>query len=183
MSPSPKLLSPEAAARLPGRRVFTNGVFDILHVGHVRYLQAARALGDCLIVGLNSDVSARALKGERHPIVPQDERAEVLAALACVDAVVVFDEVTAEKIVAATQAYARDLKASGATVPASVPLQELVARGFLNAEDVIGFRGLEVTVSLTADETRPQQILIRARLPDGYELAVFADGSVQQLKR
>ncbi len=91
--------------------------------------------------------------------------------------------VNAEKIVAATQAYARDLKASGATVPASVPLQELVARGFLNAEDVIGFRGLEVTVSLTADETRPQQILIRARLPDGYELAVFADGSVQQLKR
>ena len=77
-----KIISVEEAARLPGRRVFTNGVFDILHVGHVRYLQAARALGDCLIVGLNSDVSARMLKGELHPIVPQAERAEMLAALA-----------------------------------------------------------------------------------------------------
>ncbi len=101
MNPSSKLLSPDAAARLPGRRVFTNGVFDILHIGHVRYLQAARALGDCLIVGLNSDASARALKGERRPIVPQAERAEVLAALACVDAVVIFEEVTAETTVAA----------------------------------------------------------------------------------
>ncbi|MBI5879998.1 MAG: adenylyltransferase/cytidyltransferase family protein [Chloroflexi bacterium] len=101
MNPSSKLLSPAAAAQLPGCRVFTNGIFDILHVGHARYLQAARALGDCLIVGLNSDASTRALKGERHPIVPQAERAELLAALACVDAVVIFEDVTAEKIVAA----------------------------------------------------------------------------------
>ena len=95
----PKLITLSEAARLPGRRVFTNGLFDILHVGHVRTLQAARALGDCLIVGLNSDASARALKGERHPIVPQAERAEMLAALACVDHVVIFDELTAERLV------------------------------------------------------------------------------------
>jgi len=94
-----KLLSLSEAARLPGRRVFTNGVFDILHVGHVRTLQAARALGDCLIVGLNSDASTRALKGERQPIVPQDERAEMLAALECVDHVLIFDELTAERVV------------------------------------------------------------------------------------
>src|SRR5512140_3624213 len=95
-----KLITLSEAARLPGRRVFTNGVFDILHVGHVRYLQAARTLGDCLIVGLNSDGSARALKGEHHPIVPQAERAEMLAALACVDYVLLFDELTAEHVVA-----------------------------------------------------------------------------------
>ena len=80
--------------------VFTNGVFDLLHVGHVRYLQAARALGDALVVGLNSDVSAAALKPGR-PLVPQAERAEVLAALACVDAVVIFDGTEANELVGA----------------------------------------------------------------------------------
>lgn len=96
-----KILTLDEAMGIKGRRVFTNGVFDILHVGHVRYLQAARALGDCLIVGLNSDQSARALKGDGHPLVPQDERAEILAALECVDYVIIFDEVTAERVVEA----------------------------------------------------------------------------------
>lgn len=82
--------------------VFTNGHFDLLHVGHVRYLQAARALGDALIVGLNSDASTRARKPGR-PIVPQAERAELLAALGCVDAVVIFDDLTANALVAALQ--------------------------------------------------------------------------------
>jgi len=84
-----------------GRLVLTNGCFDLLHVGHVRYLQAAKALGDFLVVGLNSDASTRALKGTERPLVPAAERAEVLAALACVDAIVVFDEPTAEPLVAA----------------------------------------------------------------------------------
>lgn len=79
--------------------VLTNGCFDILHVGHVRYLRQARALGDFLIVGLNSDDSVRALKGEQRPLIPQEERAEVLAALECVDCVVVFSENTAERLV------------------------------------------------------------------------------------
>ena len=75
-----------------GRRiVFTNGCFDLLHAGHVRYLQQARGLGDALVVGLNSDRSVRELKGESRPLNPQDDRAEVLAALGCVDYVVVFD--------------------------------------------------------------------------------------------
>ncbi|HEU5369376.1 MAG TPA: D-glycero-beta-D-manno-heptose 1-phosphate adenylyltransferase [Ktedonobacterales bacterium] len=81
--------------------VLTNGCFDLLHLGHVRYLQAARALGDCLVVGINSDASTRRLKGEGRPLVPQDERAEVLAALACVDHVTIFEEATAVALVEA----------------------------------------------------------------------------------
>lgn len=72
--------------------VFTNGCFDILHQGHVDYLQKARGLGDFLCVGLNSDASIKIIKGEKRPIVPQNERAFVLAGLACVDFVVIFDE-------------------------------------------------------------------------------------------
>ena len=75
-----------------GRRlVFTNGCFDLLHAGHVRYLREARALGDALAVGLNSDRSVRELKGPDRPLNPQEDRAEVIAALGCVDYVVVFD--------------------------------------------------------------------------------------------
>lgn len=85
------LLLPEL--RRGGRTVvFTNGCFDLLHVGHVRYLAAAAAEGDLLIVGLNSDRSVRTIKGKRRPIVPEAERAEILAGLACVDFVTVFEE-------------------------------------------------------------------------------------------
>lgn len=92
-------------ARTRGQRVvFTNGVFDILHPGHVRYLRDARALGDLLIVGLNSDRSVRALaKAPDRPINSEHERSEVLAALASVDAVVVFDEDTPHEIITALQ--------------------------------------------------------------------------------
>ncbi len=87
-----------------GRKiVFTNGVFDILHPGHVRYLQAARREGDLLIIAVNSDRSVRAIKGPTRPVNPEHERAEVLDALACVDAVVVFDEETPAEIIAAVQ--------------------------------------------------------------------------------
>jgi rfaE bifunctional protein nucleotidyltransferase chain/domain len=79
--------------------VLTNGVFDLLHVGHVRYLRAARQLGDVLFVGLNSDASARKLKGPTRPLVPQAERAEVLCALSHVDYVVIFAEPTAGRLV------------------------------------------------------------------------------------
>jgi rfaE bifunctional protein nucleotidyltransferase chain/domain len=81
--------------------VFTNGVFDLLHPGHVRYLQQARSLGDALIVGINSDRSVRAVKGPGRPINPEHERAEILAALTCVDAVVIFDEETPLEIISA----------------------------------------------------------------------------------
>jgi D-beta-D-heptose 7-phosphate kinase/D-beta-D-heptose 1-phosphate adenosyltransferase len=83
--------------------VFTNGVFDLLHVGHLRYLQHARGLGDTLIVGVNSDRSVRAIKGPDRPITSAAERAEVIAALACVDAAVVFDEDTPRDLIAAIQ--------------------------------------------------------------------------------
>ena len=86
-----------------GTVVFTNGVFDLLHPGHVRYLQDARRLGDALIVGLNSDRSVRANKGPERPITPAEERAEVLLALECVDAVAVFDEETPDAIVKRVQ--------------------------------------------------------------------------------
>lgn len=105
------VLSRDAAAawaateRAAGRRVvFTNGVFDLLHPGHTRYLHDARRLGDALIVAVNSDRSVRALdKGPDRPVTPEGERAELLAALAAVDAVVVFDEDTPYDIIAAIQ--------------------------------------------------------------------------------
>jgi rfaE bifunctional protein nucleotidyltransferase chain/domain len=79
--------------RACGKRiVFTNGCFDVLHVGHLRYLQQARALGDVLVVGLNSDAGVRRLKGPTRPVVPEQERAELLAGLRCVDYVTLFDE-------------------------------------------------------------------------------------------
>ncbi len=88
--------------RRSGRRVvFTNGCFDLLHPGHVRYLAQARQLGDVLIVALNSDRSVRELKGEQRPILNQDERAEVMAALGCVDYVTVFDAPTPRAVIAA----------------------------------------------------------------------------------
>ena len=90
--------------RAGGRQiVFTNGVFDLLHPGHVRYLQQARALGDVLIVGVNADASVRRNKGPERPLTPDAERAEILAALECVDAVVIFEEDTPDAIIKAVQ--------------------------------------------------------------------------------
>jgi len=85
-----------------GRRVvFTNGCFDLLHPGHIRSLELTRALGDVLIVGLNSDASVRQLKGEGRPVISALERAEILAALESVDAVVIFDDLTPREVIAA----------------------------------------------------------------------------------
>ncbi|MES2202088.1 MAG: D-glycero-beta-D-manno-heptose 1-phosphate adenylyltransferase [candidate division FCPU426 bacterium] len=82
-----------ARLKAEGKKVvFSNGVFDLLHVGHLRYLASARALGDALVIGLNSDSSVKALKGDKRPILPEAERAELLAGLACVDMVCVFSE-------------------------------------------------------------------------------------------
>jgi D-beta-D-heptose 7-phosphate kinase/D-beta-D-heptose 1-phosphate adenosyltransferase len=93
-----------AALRAGGERVvFTNGVFDLLHPGHVRYLAEARAHGDALIVAVNSDRSVHAIKGPSRPINDEQDRAEVLAALACVDAVVIFDEDDPHAVISAIQ--------------------------------------------------------------------------------
>jgi D-glycero-beta-D-manno-heptose 1-phosphate adenylyltransferase len=100
----PELLALRPRWRTEGKTlVLTNGTFDVLHVGHLRYLQAARALGDILVVAVNSDASVRAYKGPGRPVVPQDERAELLAALRCVDYVTIFDEPTANHLVEALQ--------------------------------------------------------------------------------
>jgi D-glycero-beta-D-manno-heptose 1-phosphate adenylyltransferase len=81
------------------RGVFTNGCFDLLHLGHVRYLQEARSLGDFLVLGLNSDSSVRQLKGAGRPLIPENERAEILAALSCIDYVTIFSEPVASPLV------------------------------------------------------------------------------------
>ena len=101
-----------ARLRAAGKSVvFTNGVFDLLHPGHLRYLRRARQLGDALIVGINSDRSVRIIKGSDRPITPERERAEVVAALTCVDGVVIFDEETPQKVIATLQP---DVLAKGA---------------------------------------------------------------------
>jgi D-glycero-beta-D-manno-heptose 1-phosphate adenylyltransferase len=112
--------------RRAGRKiVFANGVFDLLHVGHIRYLQAARAEGDVLIVGVNSDSSARALKGAGRPILTERARARLVAALAAVDYVVVFDEPNVESLL---REFQPDVHAKGTDYTAnSVPERDLAA--------------------------------------------------------
>ena len=126
--------------------VFTNGVYDILHPGHVRYLQAARAEGDALIVGINSDRSVRANKGPGRPVNPEAERAEVVAALASVDAVVIFDEDTPHRIITCLQP---DVLVKGADWPAD----QIVGR------DVVEARGGRV-VRATIEEGHSTTIIL-----------------------
>ena len=86
--------------KVEGKRiVFTNGCFDLLHIGHVRYLEEAKALGDVLVVGVNSDASVRKLKGPKRPILPEAERAEILSGLGCVDYITLFDEIDPLKLI------------------------------------------------------------------------------------
>lgn len=97
-----KLLGLRQGLRAAGKTVvFTNGVFDLLHVGHVRYLAAARALGDALVVAVNSDRTVRNLKGAGRPVINENERAEILAALRQVDYVTIFDDVSPRSLIAA----------------------------------------------------------------------------------
>lgn len=109
MSGEPFELSADAQARLgawkaaDARIVFTNGVYDLLHRGHAEYLEEARALGDRLVVGVNSDASVRRLKGPTRPIVPQADRAALVAALACVDLAVIFDDDTPLALIEAVE--------------------------------------------------------------------------------
>ena len=116
-----------------GRRlVFTNGCFDLLHVGHVRYLQAARALGDALVVAVNGDASVRALKGPSRPIHPEEDRTEVLAALECVDFVVLFDT---ERVTELVRAIRPHLYAKGGDYTvAGLNAEEREALGEVGAE-------------------------------------------------
>ena len=116
-----------ASERSRGKRVvFTNGCFDLLHVGHVKYLQKARELGDLLVVGLNSDASVRRLKGERRPLIEEAERAHILAALDCIDFVVLFDEDTPLGLI---EAIAPDILVKGG----DYRVEEVVGRELVEA--------------------------------------------------
>ena len=127
--------------------VFTNGTFDLLHPGHVRYLQEARRLGDVLIVGVNSDRSARANKGAGRPIIPDAERAEVLSSLSCVDAVVIFDEDTPHQLISAV-------------------LPDVLVKGADWAEDAI--------VGRDVVEARGGRV-VRVRVEPGYSTTAIID--------
>jgi rfaE bifunctional protein nucleotidyltransferase chain/domain len=127
-------------ARKSGRKiVFTNGCFDLLHVGHVRYLAAAASEGDLLVVGLNSDESVRLIKGAKRPIVPQDHRAEVLASIACVDYIVLFDEADPLTLI---QTLCPDILAKGA---------DWTEEKIVGAEFVKSNGGKIVRIALVAD--------------------------------
>lgn len=104
--------------------VFTNGCFDILHLGHVRYLQKAKGFGDILVVGVNSDSSVRRLKGKGRPIMPQKDRMEILASLGCVDYVVLFNELTPAKLI-------RSIEPDVLVKGADYKLDEIVGREFV----------------------------------------------------
>jgi len=120
-----ELVDRVTAARTNGLRiVFANGCFDVLHVGHVRYLEAARALGDLLIVGVNSDDQARRLKGAGRPLVPQDQRAEIISAIEAVDLVTIFSEPTVTELLLALKP---DIHAKGTDyTEESVPERDVV---------------------------------------------------------
>jgi len=137
--------------------VFTNGIFDLLHVGHVRYLQAARKLGDALFVGLYSDRSARRLKGPGRPLMPQAERAEVLCALVSVDYVTIFEEPTAERLV---QTLQPDIYAKGGDYAAEAPGTEQTSfsdnqpvKPLPEARVVESYGGRVVILPYTADRS------------------------------
>ena len=121
----PQLLSVREGARSRGETVvWTNGCFDLLHVGHVRYLQGAKALGDLLVVGLNSDRQVRDLKGAGRPLVSEQQRAEIVAALEAVDFVTIFDEPTVESLLLALRP---DVHAKGTDyTEETVPEREVV---------------------------------------------------------
>jgi rfaE bifunctional protein nucleotidyltransferase chain/domain len=126
----PALLAEVAAARAAGKRiVLTNGVFDILHVGHLRYLRQARTEGDLLVVGVNADAGVRALKPGR-PLVPEHERAELVAALSPVDYAVIFAEPTADDLLRAVRpdVYVKGGDYSEATLPEAATAREVGAR-------------------------------------------------------
>ena len=130
--------------------VFTNGVFDLLHRGHVEYLEEARALGDRLVVGMNSDASVRRLKGLERPILPEGERQEVLAALACVDRVVLFEDDTPAVLI---EEVAPDVLVKGG----DWALDRIVGREFVEA------RGGRVTTITLREGWSTTALVARAR--------------------
>ncbi len=149
-----RLIARVAIARKNGARiVFANGCFDILHVGHVRYLEAARALGDMLVVGINSDEQVRALKGLGRPFVPERERAEVIASLRAVDLVTIFQEPTVEALLLAIRP---DIHAKGTDYTAETVPERNVVRSYGGRVQIVGdpkdHSSTEMLRKLTSDK-------------------------------
>lgn len=115
--------------------VLANGCFDVLHAGHVRYLEAAAATGDFLVVGVNSDAQVAALKGEGRPLLPQDERAEIVASLAAVDLVTIFDEPTVRELLLSIRP---DIHAKGTDYTAETVPERDVVRSFGGRVAIVG---------------------------------------------
>ncbi len=131
-----RVIARVAIARRNGARiVFANGCFDILHVGHIRYLEAARALGDLLVVGINSDEQVRRLKGEGRPVVPERERAEIIAGLRAVELVTIFQEPTVEKLLLAIRP---DIHAKGTDYTVATVPERDVVRSFGGRVAIVG---------------------------------------------
>ncbi len=149
--PSPDRSAPDASSRIYDRGrliarvekerqngstvVLANGCFDVLHVGHVRYLQGAKALGNLLVVGINSDRQVAALKGRGQPIVPERERAEVVASLAAVDLVTIFDEPTVETLLLAIRP---DIHAKGTDYTEETVPERAVVRSYGGRVAIVG---------------------------------------------
>ncbi len=135
------------------RVVFTNGCFDLLHPGHIESLETARGLGDVLIVGINGDESVRTLKGPGRPVIPAEERAEILASLECVDAVLIFDELTPQRVIAA---LLPDVLVKGGDWPGNqiVGREEVEAAGgkVVRAEVVEGYSTSEILKKIRGEK-------------------------------
>ena len=131
-----RLIARVAIARRQGARiVLANGCFDFLHVGHIRYLEGARALGDMLVVGINSDAQVRALKGEGRPLVPERERAELIASLRAVDFVTIFTEPTVEPLI---RAIRPDIHAKGTDYTEETVPERDVVRSYGGRVMIVG---------------------------------------------
>jgi rfaE bifunctional protein nucleotidyltransferase chain/domain len=151
--------------------VFTNGCFDLLHPGHIRLLEEARSLGDVLVVAVNSDASVRGNKGPSRPILPEDERAELLAALEAVDYVVIFDEATPRELI---EAVKPDVLVKGADWRAN----EIVGR-----EEVEGAGGKVVSIPLEAGHSTTEIIARIKKLPEPPGAEAAADAGVKVKER
>jgi rfaE bifunctional protein nucleotidyltransferase chain/domain len=149
----PSLLEALAAPRSRGSTVaLANGLFDVLHVGHLRYLEGAKREADLLVVAVNSDESARAIKGPGRPVVPQDERAELVAGFACVDFVTIFDELTVEPLL---RALRPDVHCKGTDyAPETIPEREVA-------------RELEIRVAIVGDPKQHATTELLRRLRGG----------------
>ena len=146
--------------------VFTNGCFDLLHLGHVRYLQEARSLGDFLIIGLNSDASTRLLKGPGRPLVPEVERAEILAALTCVDYVTIFGEPTAGPLIELLRPaiYVK----GGDYASKGDPLNKVDTNRLPEAKVIQAYGGIVQLIPYVPHHSTTELIEAIRRLPEGH---------------